>query len=95
MLGAFSQIPQDPKGLSVFITIVVRYIILGVVSIVLAGGLIEGKRWAWFGALAVSMFAFLKFPMGTLIGIFVIVCLFRARVREFFRIGASGPPSAT
>ena len=95
MAGAFSQIPKDPEGIYIFRVTVAKFFILGVVSIVLAVGLLEGKRWAWFGALVLCMIAFLKFPMGTLIGVLVIVCLFQFRVRAFFRIGVSGPPSTT
>jgi hypothetical protein len=93
MIGAFSQIPstRDPQALSTFWLAVTRYLILGVAGIILGVGLLDGRRWAWFGALGLSLIAFLKFPTGTLIGVIVVLALFRSSVRTFFRIGLSRP----
>ena len=95
MIGAFSQIPdyRDPQALFTFWLAVTRYFILGMASIVLGVGLLDGKRWAWFGALILSMIASLKFPTGTLVGVIVIITLFSSTVRAFFRIGISSPPT--
>ncbi len=98
MIGAFSQIPstRDPQALFTFWLTVTRYLILGIASIVLGVGFLDGKRWAWFGAvvlaLVLSVIAFLKFKTGILIGVIVIVSLFSSSVRTFFRIRASVPP---
>jgi hypothetical protein len=96
MIGAFSQIPtaRDSQALFVFWLTVMRFLVMGIVSIVLAIGLLDGKRWAWFGALVLSMIALLKFPTGTLVSVIVIIGLFSASVRAFFRIGRpSHPPT--
>jgi hypothetical protein len=95
MIGAFSQIPttRDSQALFVFWLTVTRFLVMGIVNIVLAIGLLDGKRWAWFGALILSMIALLKFPTGTLIGAIVIISLFSSTVRAFFRIGISSPPT--
>jgi hypothetical protein len=98
MIGAFSQIPsiRNPQALFTFWLTVTRFLILGVASIVLGVGFLDGRRWAWFGALVLalvlSVVAFLKFKTGILIGVIVIVSLFSSSVRTFFRIGASAPP---
>ncbi len=98
MIGAFSQIPstRNPHALFTFWLTVTRYFILGIASILLGVGFLDGKRWAWFGALVLalvlSVVAFLKFKTGILIGVIVIISLFSSSVRAFFRIGASAPP---
>jgi hypothetical protein len=97
MIGAFSQIPstRNPQALFTFWLTVTRYLILGIASIVFGVGLLDGKRWAWFGAvvlaLLLSVVAFLKFKTGILIGVIVIVSLCSSSVRTFFRIGVSTP----
>jgi uncharacterized membrane protein YphA (DoxX/SURF4 family) len=85
-IGAFSQIPEDPETVYLFRFTVVKFLALGLASIVLGAGLLEAKRWAWFGTLAFCMLGFMKFPLGTVIGISLIVYLFRHNVREFFDI---------
>ena len=97
MIGAFSQIPstRNPQALFTFWLTVTRFLILGVASIALSVGFLDGKRWAWFGALVLCVLAFLKFPTGTLIGVIVIVSLFSSSVRAFFRIGISSPSPPT
>ncbi|MCI0526468.1 MAG: hypothetical protein L0Y56_03315 [Nitrospira sp.] len=94
MIGVFSQIPsaRNPQALFTFWLAVTRYLILGLAGIVLGVGLLDGKRWAWFGALVLSMIAFLKFPTGTLIGVIVVFSLFRSDVRGFFHIGMPSQP---
>jgi hypothetical protein len=96
MIGAFSQIPttRDPQALFHFWLTVTRFFVLGIVGIVLGIGLLDGKRWAWFGALAMCILAFLKFPTGTLVGVIVALGLLSSNVRAFFRIGASTRPHA-
>ena len=95
MMGAFSQIPttRDSQALFFFWLTVGRFLMMGIASIVFGIGFLEGKRWAWFGTLILSVVAFLKFPIGTLIGVIVIISLFSSTVRAFFRIGISTPPT--
>lgn len=95
MIGAFSQIPRGQEELWVFWFAVLWFIGLGIVSIIVGIGILEGKRWAWFGALVLCIFAFLKFPTGTVIAIIVLIGLFRSNVRSFLRIGVPNPPPAS
>lgn|GEM_PF-3004736 len=101
MIGAFSQIPstRDTQALFIFWLAVARFLMLGIASIFLGVGFLDGKRWAWFGtlvlALVLSVVAFLKFKTGILIGVIVVFTLFRSDVRAFFRIGISTLPPPT
>jgi hypothetical protein len=93
-VGAFSQIPSDPEDVFTFRFAVGRYFVLVAAGIVLGAGLLEGKRWAWFGAFSLGILALIKFPTGTVIGGIVLFILFRSNARAFFRIRMPGsaPP---
>jgi hypothetical protein len=98
MMGAFSQIPatRDAQALFFFWLTVGRFLIMGIAGIVFGIGLLEGRKWAWFGtlifALVLSVIAFLKFKTGILIGVIIILTLFSSTVKTYFRIRASAPP---
>ncbi len=93
MMGAFSQMPRESEEVFAFWFTVGRFFTLGVVSFILAAGLLEGKKWGWFGALGMGLLAFLQFPIGTVLGGLLVLSLFRAKVRAYFRIGAPRRPN--
>lgn len=85
LMGAFSQIPTHPEGLRAFWTRGLSLIALGAAAIVLSAGLLEGRRWAWVGAVVLAGLGLIRFPIGTVVGVAALVYLLSSGVRDFFR----------
>ncbi len=57
-----------------------------VLTLMLAIGLLRGRKWAWFGQVASSIIGLLGFPVSTIINIFLLVFLFQPNARNYFKV---------
>jgi len=60
------------------------YVVLGVVSLVVAWGLRRLRRWAGGASIALSAISLLGFPIGTLISAYILYLLLSAKGRRIF-----------
>ena len=85
MLG--SAIPGAIFGLSIAILVLICYI-----SIAIAGGvgLLKGREWGRVLSIAHAALSLVSFPIGTVIGVIIIMYLTKSEVTGYFQAGSSG-----
>lgn len=72
---------ESVAGLSIGLLFVLCYL-----GVALAGGigLLMGKEWGWIVSIVHAALSLFAFPFGTVIGILVLIYLFKADVRLYF-----------
>ncbi len=74
-------------GLSVILLIMVAYFILALMGGI---GLLKGKEWGRILTIVHSALSLFWMPIGTVIGILVLIYLTKTEVREYFTGGGEG-----
>ena len=85
MLG--SAMPGAVFGLSISVLVLICYI-----GVAIAGGvgLLKGKEWGRVLSIAHAALSLISFPIGTVIGIIIIMYLTKSEVKDYFQAGSSG-----
>jgi disulfide bond formation protein DsbB len=74
-------------GLTFIITVVaVACVVSFLLTLLLGIGLLQGKKWAWFGQVASSIVGLIGFPVSTVINIILLIFLFQPNTRNFFKV---------
>jgi hypothetical protein len=60
------------------------FIVIGIINLVLAWGLYNGKSWARIVAMVFAVISLISIPIGTIIGIIILYYLTRPHVKAFF-----------
>ena len=63
----------------------IPFIIIALIYFLIAWGLFEGKGWARIIAIILAIFGLLNFPIGTIINLIILIYLFNADVKAYFR----------
>lgn len=72
-------------GLSIGLLCVIAYL-----GVAVAGGvgLLQGKEWGRVVSIVHAALSLFAFPIGTVIGILILIYLVKAEVREYFQAGS-------
>jgi hypothetical protein len=57
----------------------------GLAGLITSSGIIKGRRWSWLASLIIALVLVLLFPVGTIFGIKLLLCLFNRDVKSWFR----------
>jgi hypothetical protein len=68
-------------GLSVAVIILIVYIVLAVAAGI---GLLNGKEWARIASIILAVLTLFNIPIGTVIGILILVYLTKEDVKDYF-----------
>ncbi|MDW3228466.1 MAG: hypothetical protein PHQ48_01325 [Acidobacteriota bacterium] len=63
---------------------------LSLTGLITSSGITKRKRWSWLASLIMAMLLILLFPVGTIFGLKLLLCLFNREVKNWFRSPVSG-----
>jgi MFS family permease len=80
-----SALPGFIFGIGIVVLILLSYIII---SIIAAVGIIKNKDWGRIMGIVQAALSIFGPPLGTIVGILILVYLLRPEVEEFFKAGS-------
>lgn len=66
------------------VTLSVMFVVLAIPHLLVGWGMLKFKPWARIGGIVLGALGLLSFPIGTLIGIYALVILFRKETEALF-----------
>ena len=68
-------------------------VVVGIVYLITAKGIANRKNWAKIVGIILAVLALFNFPIGTALGIWMLINFFSDEGKEWFEEGASQPPA--
>jgi len=90
--GFFPRIPEAPNAVALLLGIgAFLALAYGAFSVVAGIGLLQGREWGWLLTVINAALSVFRFPVGTIIGVLVLIYLLRPEIRAYFN---GGKPTA-
>ncbi|HTL70860.1 MAG TPA: hypothetical protein VL404_06175 [Candidatus Eisenbacteria bacterium] len=70
----------------IFILLLLFSLAVSAYFLMIALGLLRGKKYAWFIQIAMSVLGLVGFPIWTVLNGIILFCFFREEVRDFFKV---------
>jgi hypothetical protein len=75
------------------IALAVFFAAVGVLDLVIASGLAKGRPWARFAGIAMGAVLLIGFPVGTVLGVLVLMGLVGRDAKDWFGVPRVAPPT--
>ncbi len=76
------------------IALAVAFVVLGIVALVAAAGIAKGRPWSRIAGIVLGVLYLLAFPIGTILGLIVLLGLLGRDARDWFGPGRPSQPLA-